>query len=497
MLRIENLNITHHNTQKNIIHNLSLSLNPNDKLALIGEEGTGKSSLIKALFYRELDYASITFKHLHHGLLAYVSQDAIRQASFHFDAFTDYQLLFTYLTGFDIDESLLFGDFETLSGGELTKLALIKAFLMKPDVLILDEPTNNLDLKSILFLEKLCLDFEGILIFASHDVSFIKNVANKIYHFESIKRRTHHQQTFYNLNYEDFKTQRNNKIEKETRIFESSQKDIEIMKKRHEKIHNKVEHAQAVISRQDPEGAKRLKVKMQAVKSNEKNIERKIEQLKTPDEYETPVSFILQEKDVHNQKLILDLHLKPFMIDEKVLAKEVFLQIIGPEKIAIVGSNGVGKTSLLKEVIKKLKVPYAYMPQNYSDVLDVHQTPIELLANTDKKDSITQVRTYLGSLLFTYEEMNSAFKNLSGGQKAKVYFASMALKEIEVLIFDEPTRNISALSMEILLQEMVEFKGVLILITHDRMLLENAVNKIYELTNKGLFERTYEALYKE
>lgn len=492
MLYIKNLSITNNKTQVQIIDTLTLSLNKNDKLALIGEEGSGKSSFIKALFYHTLDYASLSYEQIQSGFISYVSQETVfNGAVYEFIQSEDYQELYTLCARINMDSALLYrDDFNTLSGGEKTKLAIIKAFLEKPDILILDEPTNNLDIESIIALERLCQTFEGILIYASHDTKFIENTANKILHFENIKRRTENRQTFYNMNYKDFIDKRQATIQTETKVYEAGRKEVAIAEKRYERVHDNVHHALKTISRQEPQAAKNLKDKMRQVKSVGKKIEKKKDALQKPRAFEEAIDIRFKSEGVHQNKLILDLNLKELKIDDTILSKQIQLQIKGPEKIAILGENGSGKTTLIKEIMDKLTCKYVYMPQNYEDIFDTDLNAIALLADVKDKEDRENTMTYLASLNFSYEEMYLPFKELSGGQKAKLFFGKMAQNKTELLILDEPTRNISSLSIDTLIREIQKFQGAIILVSHDRKLLEALTFKSYQLDPLGLHKKS-------
>jgi ATPase subunit of ABC transporter with duplicated ATPase domains len=176
--------------------------------------------------------------------------------------------------------------------------------------------------------------------------------------------------------------------------------------------------------------------------------------------------------------------------DSKVLAKDIFLRVRGPEKICIVGTNGAGKTTLLKKMAKELlarnDIKAQYMPQNYEELLDLDVTPVEFLDDTGDKAVRTRIRTYLGSLKYTADEMDHPIRELSGGQKAKVLLLKMSLSDANVLILDEPTRNFSPLSGPVIRKMIASFPGAVISISHDRKYIEEVCTRTYRLTEKGL-----------
>ena len=176
--------------------------------------------------------------------------------------------------------------------------------------------------------------------------------------------------------------------------------------------------------------------------------------------------------------------------DTKILAKDIFLRVRGPEKICIVGTNGVGKTTLLKKMVKELlarsDIKVQYMPQNYEELLDLDVTPVEFLDETGDKKVRTRIRTYLGSLKYTADEMDHPIRELSGGQKAKVLLLKMSLSDANVLILDEPTRNFSPLSGPVIRKMISLFPGAVISISHDRKYIDEVCTKVYTLTENGL-----------
>ncbi|MFW5670342.1 MAG: ATP-binding cassette domain-containing protein, partial [Acetivibrio ethanolgignens] len=166
------------------------------------------------------------------------------------------------------------------------------------------------------------------------------------------------------------------------------------------------------------------------------------------------------------------------------------LKIKGSEKICIIGANGAGKTTLLKKIAEELlnrnDIKAEYMPQTYEDLLDLDVTPVDYLDKTGDKEERTRIRTYLGSLKYTPDEMEHPIRELSGGQKAKVLLLRMSLSGANVLILDEPTRNFSPLSGPVIRKMLREFPGAVISISHDRKYIEEVCDKIYQLNPNGL-----------
>jgi len=175
---------------------------------------------------------------------------------------------------------------------------------------------------------------------------------------------------------------------------------------------------------------------------------------------------------------------------ERTLSEKIDLKIRGSEKICIVGANGAGKTTLLKKIAEELlnrtDVHAEYMPQNYEEQLNLDLTPVEYLAPSGDKKEQTKVRTYLGSLKYTTDEMEHSIRELSGGQKAKVLLLKMSLSGANVLVLDEPTRNFSPLSGPVIRKMLREFPGAIISISHDRRYMEEVCDKVYVLSEAGL-----------
>ena len=172
------------------------------------------------------------------------------------------------------------------------------------------------------------------------------------------------------------------------------------------------------------------------------------------------------------------------------MAEDINFKIKGAEKVCIIGANGAGKTTLLRNIAEELlnrsDIKAEYMPQNYEDILNTDMTPVDFLDKSGDKEERTRIRTYLGSLKYTVDEMEHPIRELSGGQKAKVLLLKMSLSGANVLILDEPTRNFSPLSGPVIRKMLREFPGAIISISHDRKYMDEVCDKIYELSSMGL-----------
>ena len=259
-----------------------------------------------------------------------------------------------------------------------------------------------------------------------------------------------------------------------------------------QRIYNRVNYEQATISRKDPSGGRLLKKKMHSVLSMGKRFEKEKENfIDFPQQEEASLIKFNDSIQIPIGKIIIDLFISELSIDNKILSHDIKLFVCGQEHIGIIGRNGIGKSTLLSIIWEKLKnrkdiIPF-YMPQNYAKILDCDKTALQYLTDCFQKDEVTKARIFMGSMRFTHEEMISKIADLSGGQKAKLIFLSMILHKANVLILDEPTRNFSPLSNPALRKALINFKGAIISVSHDRKYLEEVCDKIYELTEKGLF----------
>lgn len=287
--------------------------------------------------------------------------------------------------------------------------------------------------------------------------------------------------------YNTYVQNREEAIKTQTQRARNDEARMNEKEERWRKVHDKVERDLRA-ERNDHMG-RLLKKTMHEVKAKEKIIEREKEFMTKMPEYEEQI-FVNYNKErlIENGKCVLSLKLPELEIDGKVLSKDINLEVFGPKKIAIVGKNGAGKTTLLNEIRKNISqdLRVEYMPQNYEDGLNLYENAIMYLKTEHTKDEETKIRTYLASLKFTKDEVTQKTQNLSGGQKAKLFFAKMQLKNPEVLLLDEPTRNISPLSLPMITGEMREFGGAIIFVSHDRYFIEEVADEIWELDENGL-----------
>jgi ATPase subunit of ABC transporter with duplicated ATPase domains len=507
MLQIRNLTITHKKDLRTILKDFSLSLNPGDKAVIIGEEGNGKSTLIKLIYNPDIveDYIEYTGEIIRNNKkLGYLSQEmesvdgnkSIYEYCLDIPEFLD--LLPNELAHIgktlNLGHDLFFSEqkVKELSGGEKVKLQIARILMTHPDILLLDEPSNDLDIETLEWLESFINKCDLPILFISHDELLIENTANMVIHIEQIKRKTESKYTIAKTSYKSYINERLSSLNKQEQNARNEQREFKKQVDKFMQIQQKVEHQQNSISRQDPHGGQLLKKKMKSIKSMGKRLDKEKENLTQVPDVEESIFVKFNEKImIPNGKTVIDFHIDELKIADRLLSSNIHLQIIGSQRICIIGKNGVGKSTLLKIIAKELQsrtdIKVSYMPQNYEDLLDLEKTPIDFLATTGEKEEITRIRTYLGSMKYTADEMSHSIMELSGGQKAKILFLKMSLDGTNVLILDEPTRNFSPLSNPVIREVLSSFGGAIISISHDRKYIEEVCNKLYRLTEDGLF----------
>ncbi|SFP68631.1 ATPase components of ABC transporters with duplicated ATPase domains [Butyrivibrio proteoclasticus] len=509
MLQIKDLTITHRKDFRIILEKFNLTLNDKDKAVIIGEEGNGKSTLMKWIYdpsmaeeYTECEGELITSGEV----LGYLPQelpDADKDKTL-YEYFSEANLFFDkdpkelaeLAKEFRIPVDFFYSDqnMGSLSGGEKVKAQLLRILMDKPTVLLLDEPSNDIDISTLELLERLINGWEHIALFISHDETLIENTANVVIHIEQIMRKTKSRYTIVRDSYRNYIEKRAEDFQRQEQQALNDRKEKKRRDEKYARVYNSVEHALSNVSRQSPAEGKNLKDKMHTVKAMGKRFEKEDENMTKMPEQEEAVFFKLGSDDARMPagKTVIEYSLDELRTpdDTKILAKDIFLRVRGPEKICIVGTNGVGKTTLLKKMVKELlarsDIKVQYMPQNYEELLDLNVTPVEFLDETGDKKVRTRIRTYLGSLKYTADEMDHPIRELSGGQKAKVLLLKMSLSDANVLILDEPTRNFSPLSGPIIRKMISLFPGAVISISHDRKYIDEVCTKVYTLTENGL-----------
>ncbi|MDR1821308.1 MAG: ATP-binding cassette domain-containing protein [Oscillospiraceae bacterium] len=501
MLKITSLTITLKKDLRSIISGFSFDLRDGDKAVIIGEEGDGKSTLLKAIYDPQLieSYAEISGDINTRGTrLGYLPQAmdedilalTVSDYTAGFDGFWDlspadiaaYTAQLSLPVGFCYSDGVI----GTLSGGEQTKLNLLKLLIENPDVYLLDEPSNDIDIDALEFLEDFINSSIKPVLFVSHDETLIENTANVIIHIEQVRKKQVPRATVVRMSYPEYYERRIAAFHRQSQLAAGERAELKKKLDRYNRIAQKVEHQQNVISRGDPHGGQLLKKKMHAVKAQEKRLDKEEENLTDFPDLEEAISLKFPaECSVPAGKVIIDITVPQLTVGEgedmRVLAENLSLRVEGRERVCIVGKNGTGKSTFLKliarELLSRCDVNAGYMPQNYFDLLPKDKTPVEFIAPSGKKEDVTRARTLLGSAKFTPNEMESLLSDVSGGQKAKCAFIKLIFDRCNVLVLDEPTRNLSPLSGPVIRGILNEFGGAIIAVSHDRKFIEEVADR--------------------
>ena len=499
MLELADLSITLSQTGRPIVEQFSFTLDRGDKAVVIGEEGNGKSTLLKCIYDRAMTegYCEVSGRVLLRGRAGYLPQmldpALVKRTVAQLFAGADIHGHLDLLTRLGLPVAFL-GSGQTLgslSGGEKVKLQLARLLLDDPDILLLDEPTNDLDVETLRWLEDFIRTTRLPLLYVSHDETLIENTANVILHMEQLIRKTRCRMTVTRCGYREYLSRRRAGLDKQGQVAKKQREEHDKQMARWRQIHDRVEHEQNAVSRGDPGSGRLLKKKMKAVQAQGRRYERETAAFTDfPEEEDAILVRFRPDLRVPAGKVILDYTLPLLSVGERALARDIRLYAAGGTHVGITGRNGAGKSTLLAllwaELRERRDITACYMPQDYSQALDYTQTPVEHLAAHYTKDEVTRARTYLGSMRFTHEEMTGPIGRLSGGQRAKLLFLDMVLQDANVLLLDEPTRNFSPLSGPVIRRTLADFGGAILSVSHDRKYLEEVCDAVYELTESGL-----------
>ena len=379
--------------------------------------------------------------------------------------------------GFSIEDAdKLVGNF---SGGWQMKVALGKIILQKPDLLLLDEPTNHLDLETIFWLEEYLSSLKIAVIIISHDRYFLDKLCKKIIFIDRGTSET------YNGNYSFFVEQKSLNEESQNKAYQLQQKEIELQKRYIDRF-----RASATRSSQ--------------AKSREKQL-KKISKIEAPIAKSKSPVFNFPECP-RSGKLVLNIKNLSHSFEDKILFLDINLKISSGEKIAILGPNGCGKSTLLKIIMKKISpeigeinlgkhnIITSYYEQNQAEALSLEERVIDLICNKSPEWSQKKVRTFLGGFGFQNETVFKYIKQLSGGEKARLALALMIINPSNFLLLDEPTNHLDLQSKENLELAIKNYKGSLLIISHDRYFISKVANRIIEIKDSKLF--SYDGNYE-
>ena len=508
MLTVRQLNILHRRDARPLIRDLSFTLSGTERLAVIGEEGNGKSALLKAIACPALIayWATVSGDvHAQGESIGYLAQEAPSE----WDDLPVCELCMAHPAFLDTDPGTLAGicrqltmtqdlcwtdtPFRVLSGGEKVRLRLMLLLCAKPTMLLLDEPGNDLDLDAMNALEGLLLSCSLPVLYVSHDESLLQRTATQVLHLESLHGRSEPRWTWSREPYAAYVQSRKSQMENQEILWKNEQREQRIQEEKLRRIENAVEHAQANISRQDPHGGRLLKKKMKAVKSLEHRYQREQADATQKPVQETSMTALFRDiTPVPAGKQVICLDLNCLKAGDRTLASGIHLLVRGSEKILIIGKNGSGKTTLLREIGSRLDsdtgLRVAQMPQHYEEVLNPALSPVDFLNTGGDKEQRTMIRAALISMKFSRDELEHPIASLSGGQKTKVLLLRLMLAQPSVLLMDEPTRNLSPLSAPVMRDMIRSFPGAMICVTHDRLLIQDWPGRVLELTELGLVE---------
>lgn len=371
------------------------------------------------------------------------------------------------LHGFKFDESFYDKEISTLSGGQKTRLALARILLVKPDILILDEPTNHLDIETLAWLEDYLQGYSGALLIVSHDRYFLDRVVNEIYEISRHKIR------HYTGNYSRYLDLKAAQLASDWKAYEKQQVEIE-------KLEDFV--ARNLVRASTTKRAQ----------SRRKTLE-KMDRLDRPDGKEKSAKFMF-DIDKVSGNVVLQVE-EAAIGYEETLSEPIALDIRREDAIALVGPNGIGKSTLLKSLIGQIpfikgtphfgtNVTIGYYDQGQAD-LHGNKTILAELWDEHPTTPEKDIRNVLGGFLFSGEDVEKTIPLLSGGEKARVALAKLSMNKENFLILDEPTNHLDIDNKEVLENALIDYQGTLLFVSHDRYFINRIANKVIELSPEG------------
>ena len=500
-----------------LFDNISLQVDERDRIALVGKNGAGKSTLLKILVGEE-EPTSGEINKKRDLSLSYLAQDSrfessntiydemlhvfddlrktektLRQMELEMGEKTgadldklmqDYDRLseefrqaggFTYeadiraiLNGFKFDESMWQMKIEELSGGQNTRLALAKMLLEKPNLLVLDEPTNHLDIETIAWLENYLVNYSGALLIVSHDRYFLDKVATITLDL------TKHSLDRYVGNYSSFVEQKEQKLLTEAKNYEKQQKEIAALE---DFVNRNLVRASTT----------------KRAQSRRKQLE-KMERLDKP-EAGTKSAHMTFHSDKASGNVVLTVEEAAVGYDDQTLSEPINLDIRKMNAVAIVGPNGIGKSTLIKSIVGQIpfikgearfgaNVEVGYYDQTQSK-LTPHNSVLDELWNDFKLTPEVEIRNRLGAFLFSGDDVKKTVGMLSGGERARLLLAKLSMENNNFLILDEPTNHLDIDSKEVLENALIDFDGTLLFVSHDRYFINRVATQVLELSEEG------------
>ena len=507
-------NITKNFVVNEIFSNVKMEINDKDRVAIVGRNGAGKSTLLK-IISGELSFDSGERTVSKNTTIGYLSQEFIvrEDLSIYEEMITCFEEIISLeanleklsyeLTPENIEkdpslldrfdrlqnevlthkdyhykskiESVLYGlDFtkdvfdkkiSTFSGGEKTRLSMAKLLLSEPDLLILDEPTNHLDMENVAWLENYLSSYNGAIVIVSHDRYFLDKVVNVVYNLEFGKLKK------YVGNYSKFLKQYEEDYEKQLKEFTSQQKDIKRLE----------EFVQKNIARASTS---------KMAKSRQKVLD-KMELIDNPkkDDKAANIEFKIKEQSGRDVLMIENLKVG---YDGKQVGSAYNFSVYRGDRIAIVGRNGIGKSTLIKTIAKKQnaiaggvhygsKVSLGYYDQKQAE-FESSKTVLNELWDEYPLMKEAEVRTVLGRFLFRGDSVLKIVRDLSGGEKARLQLAKLMLEKNNLLVLDEPTNHLDITSKQVLEDALENYEGTIVFVSHDRYFINKIANKVLDIT---------------
>ena len=505
-----------------ILEDVSFSVNKGDRIGIVGPNGAGKTTLLSILsgeagpttgnFYVRNGYtvgylkqrnhffpegtvlreAEKTFTRFHemekeiHRLEEAISDHEHPDFNRNLEQYTALMEKYKEQGGYTYKSELKsvlrnmgFGESEydkkisMLSGGERTRLAMACMLLKQPDILMLDEPTNHLDLRMLEWLEQYLKAYKGTIIVVSHDRYFLDQLVNRIFEVSQCHL------TDYRGNYSEYLIKHEERMEVALREYEKQQKEIE--------------KQEEIIRRFKGHGTEKL---VNRAKSREKRLaQMEVKDRPVVENNRMKLTFHSEYKSGNDVMLAEDLE-KSF--GERKLFNHVSFDIKKGERICIIGDNGVGKTTLLRILMGKEQADRGYLKIGhnvnfgYYDqgqlLLDENETVLGEMKNAYHLYTDTEMRSILGRFLFRGDDVFKQIRSLSGGEKAKLSLLKLMLSGANTLILDEPTNHLDIDAKEVVEDALLDFEGTLIIVSHDRYLLQKLPTRIFELTTDGIVE---------
>lgn len=504
---------------KEVLKNISFHIEDHEKAALIGNNGVGKTTLLKILTgemapddgiittskdcqigYLKQQMDLISSRTVYEELLSVFADVIALEEKLHdveneiaktaspqlietydkmrqnFEAMKGYEyksLVRGVLKGLGFDDDVYDKPVSILSGGQKNRIALGKLLLQEPTLLLLDEPTNHLDIEAIEWLEGFLRNYRGAVLIISHDRYFLDKIVNKVIHLSFGRSFS------YNGNYSDYMLK--------------SEKEYEVAMKHFEKQQKEIAHQQAVISKLKQFNREKS---IKRARSREKVLD-KMEVMDAPMIDNKPMQLTLTPRITSgNDVLFIDQLSKSF--DEETIFEQMNLHVTRGEKVALVGPNGVGKTTVFRMLLGKLapstgtfklgsNVMVGYYDQEHS-TLNERLTIMQEIEQSFPDLKNGEIRNVLASFLFTGDDVFKPISTLSGGEKGRVALAKIMLSNANFLILDEPTNHLDILSKEILESAIINYEGTVLYVSHDRYFINQTATKVVEMSRTGTAE---------